>query len=223
MTVTLGDNLTRLSGSLQRPARWRVMVFFACLSLPIVLGGVQFVWRPMLTRLACPSNAIACWTTSEVGLVFSILTSVALAAFAVCWALLTKLSKSSCVAMAVGVPGVIATALYLDHVDAQQYDAIVRDGVQVTTGPHRPPTVYEWNDMTGVSAWCETGSRSGPKIYIYFQPSGGPQIRVAYATWRSAALTNPSIAARTNLLPYRTRRLDLCAKSYDRLPISGLN
>lgn len=182
---------------------------------PFLPALVLFASGPLKNKLACPTTALACWSTGQSDAIAAILgTALMLGAVVLRMAWLKERLRA--VRLVVIVRWVVAltivATLYRAYEDTNKFTAVVDTGLLVVTSAESTPTSYRWDDVESVLGWCETGSRSGPRMNFYFKMRDGTEVGVPSGEWGSAARQQPLIVRATDRLPYRTKNIDSCRK-----------
>jgi len=215
-----GTRLETASSSPKKPIRksdaWWL---FAILTSPIALGIFELVAVPLIDKPSCPAQQIACWSTgnsaSWVGL---LLNFVPIVLFLPIFLYRKEVDTFIKILFPIIIAESVLFVSYRANIDSNDFAGISSEGLFTKNTDVTVLSRYPWSGVRSVLAWCETGSKSGPKVNLYFKVSDNRQIGVSLGTWERVTHDHPDIVTATNGLPYTTKGFEFCSHYISDLP-----
>ena len=202
--------------------RSEIVWLFTAISIPWPFIFLTPVTKYLFDGRSCPVSAIACWSTGFDAFL-GLIPAVSCFVIALVW---LKVRKCVTATFKIFVSAAAGASLLLTGYglfrDGDQFDAITGNGL-ISKDPGAPAKVYPWKNVTGVTTWCETGSRSGPWLEVFFTTQDGREFSYRYERWVNLTRANQTLVSDTDSIPYRIKNFQFCSNRYDYLPSVNLN
>lgn len=186
------------------------------LFLSIALGRVG-------DRAYCPPGYLACWSTGERAYIVPLVMMPVILA----WLFVMSPHPSARRAFIARwlarllVGGALICMVYLHWIDVQTYVAVTENGFTLHLRRHETAVRYDWEDATRVHAFCRAGKF--PPVDLRFSMRDGGTAVITHKLWVRLIARHPSIAVRTEKLPYTVEDVPRCRRFNDYVPVDGLN